>query len=98
MMLIILCFVRLGDLSCTNQNHYQLRGVSRQAHQVAITAAAVLAAIPVLQFNARLAQATYVLASHEIAPYEITGTFRRQQLPHPCTCKLGSLQPDHRST
>lgn len=72
-MLILLGLLRMGDLKAVKLQHFELLGWERQSHQAGIVVAALLAAIPVLQFNARLAQATYALATRGIAPYEVIG-------------------------
>lgn len=94
-MLILLGLLRMGDLKALRLQHFELLGWERQSHQAGIVVAALLAAIPVLQFNTRLAQATYALATRGIAPYEVIGAqplgtcsaLQESLAPHPVICR-----------
>lgn len=74
-MLLVLALVRLFDLRQfqTYRSMFKLSGSSRLSHRCANIVAAVLALIPLMQLNARIAQGLFSSKDSVIAPYEIFG-------------------------
>lgn len=73
-MLLILSFMRIMELRSGRNLYrsvYSIKGFARVTHRVAMITCVALALIPLMQFNARIAQSISSEHYLPIAPYEI---------------------------
>ena len=73
-MLLGLSLVRLSELKPARNPYrtvYSVKGPARVTHRLAVITCVALALIPLMQFNARLAQTISSVQYLPIAPYEI---------------------------
>eukprot|EP00892_Ulva_mutabilis_P008206 jgi/Ulvmu1/5758/UM025_0012.1 len=74
LMLLCLSLLRWSDLKPSRNRYrsvYSIKGPARAAHRLAVFTCVALALIPLMQFNARLAQTISSKQYLPIAPYEI---------------------------
>ena len=89
-MAIVLCLLRANYLRVGRICHYEIIGRSLLIQRVQLVLLGIVAAIPILQLQARMAQSTYALAQNGIAPYEVAGEqFRKPVLPFSPKYRLG---------